>query len=261
MIHINKTGPIPKVLTEKGLPLREKMEKEFGKGKTDFEFKSSVYGNDSVKDRLKEIQHRKCCFCEGKNGAHSYGDVEHFRPKGGYHKTGASNLTKPGYFWLAYEWDNLYYSCEICNRSRKKNLFPLTDEHQRAKSPSNPIEPEEFCLLIDPGKEDPAPHITFNHEIPVAKTAKGIESIKILGLDRELLNEVRRKVLDDHNTAVTFASFEIHELSPATKSKIMKRFKLTTDKQLEQKIKEWKAKAAYNLSPKGEFSHMLVCNS
>ena len=48
-----------------------------------FEFDSSVYGHKTVKKALIEAQHGKCCFCEAKVVHISYGDVEHFRPKGG----------------------------------------------------------------------------------------------------------------------------------------------------------------------------------
>jgi Transposase, Mutator family len=64
----------------------------------------------------------------------SYGDVEHFRPKGGVRQDEKDKLLPVDYFWLAYEWSNLFLACQICNQRFKKNLFPLEDKNKRAKS-------------------------------------------------------------------------------------------------------------------------------
>jgi hypothetical protein len=90
-----------------------------------FDFASSIYAHESVKEALIKAQHQKCCFCErivGKNG-----DVEHFRPKGAYQQAQGESLKYPAYYWLAYKWENLYLSCSSCNSRHKKNLFPLQD--------------------------------------------------------------------------------------------------------------------------------------
>jgi uncharacterized protein (TIGR02646 family) len=76
-----------------------------------FEFKASVYGAKSVKKTLLTAQHGKCAFCESKFEHVAFGDVEHFRPKGGWIQTDGDQLTRPGYYWLAYEWSNL--SCGL----------------------------------------------------------------------------------------------------------------------------------------------------
>ncbi len=78
------------------------------------------------------MQHDKCAFCESKVSAIAYGDVEHFRPKAGYQQSHDDDLQRPGYYWLAYEWSNLFFSCSICNQQGKRNVFPLANPRRRA---------------------------------------------------------------------------------------------------------------------------------
>ena len=74
---------------------------------------------------LKYVFYNKCAYCETTEVGY-ISDAEHFRPKGqvrnksGIVKTfdvdGVSEITHPGYFWLAYHWQNLLPSCNTCNR-------------------------------------------------------------------------------------------------------------------------------------------------
>ena len=156
-----------------------------------FNFDAGIYGHATVKQALIEAQYGKCCFCERKIGAD--GDVEHFRPKAAVRQNNASPLMKPGYYWLAYEWDNLLLSCSACNQRHKKNLFPLVNPNNRAAAHNDSIN-EEKPLFLDPSQVDPERYIAFRKEIPYAirgnRFAKA--TISALGLDREILNEVRR---------------------------------------------------------------------
>ncbi|MCB0521712.1 MAG: hypothetical protein H6577_14440 [Lewinellaceae bacterium] len=109
-------------------------------------------------------------------------------------------LTRPGYYWLAYDFSNLYFSCQICNQSFKKNYFPVTDETKRARS-HNDDHLQEDCLILDPGRENPNDHLYFEQEVIKAKngSAKGMETIKRTGLDRKKLEDNRLeywKILD-----------------------------------------------------------------
>ena len=155
-----------------------------------------IYGDSDIKTLLISDQNGKCCFCESSFLETSYGDVEHFRPKLAYKKSGSKSFVYPGYYWLAYEWSNLLFSCEKCNRTYKQNKFPLNDEatrkpyHNHANLLTN-----EDRLLIDPTIEDPAIFMTFNEEVPkpVNNSLKGLKTIEILNLER--LNDTRQKYL------------------------------------------------------------------
>lgn len=166
-----------------------------------FDFNGKIYR--AVKDELKEDQFNKCCFCEAIFDANSFGDVEHFRPKAAYKRTDKDTLQYPGYYWLAYDWNNLLFCCQRCNQEFKKNEFPLTDEACRVKNhlSHNKIK-DEKPLLINPCTEDPEKFICFNQEIPKPKPnlseldkRRAEETIRITGIDRKELNIGRREYL------------------------------------------------------------------
>lgn len=177
----------------------EQIKKDFEEGK-EIEFRESVY-QDFKKELWLTIQHGKCCYCESKlyeKAEHQKaGDVEHFRPKNGYKQDiNSETILKPSYYWLAYEWDNLLFACEVCNnKPYKENKFPLIDDTKRAKSHLDSIGQEEPYLL-NPAKENPEEHIAFRQEFIIPKSVRGGVSIKILGLDRKGLNEARREYLE-----------------------------------------------------------------
>lgn len=161
-----------------------------------FDFDSNIYGHDSVKDALVMLQNKKCCFCESRIAHISYGDVEHFRPKAGFSQDEADQFHKPGYFWLAYDWSNLFLSCQLCNQRYKRSFFPLKDTTKRCKINRNYSIAQEEPLFINPSVINPTDHITFHREVPQGKTLEGQTTITFLKLDREELNEMRRDTLN-----------------------------------------------------------------
>jgi uncharacterized protein (TIGR02646 family) len=208
MIRINKSLEIPAILSGDGLTQTDLLNRAYTDNPhlytsapgvkngslTSMKIDSKIYGDSNVKNLLKSDQHQKCCFCESIFTLTSYGDVEHFRPKTAYKKTGTRGYVYPGYYWLAYDWTNLLFSCEICNRTYKKNEFPLGDELTRKLSHSHANAlVDEDCLLIDPTIENPADFITFRQEVPVSVggSTKGAKTIEVLELDR--MNEKRLK--------------------------------------------------------------------
>ena len=159
-------------------------------------FISSIYADREVKDALRAAQHQKCAFCESYVPHISYGDVEHFRPKAGYRQRETDALKRPGYYWLAYEWANLFYACQLCNQRFKRNLFPLKDQRRRARSHKHELEKEE-PLLVDPSGLDPAKFIEFRADRAhaIGGCPEGETTIAVLGLNRSELMEVRGKRL------------------------------------------------------------------
>lgn len=196
MIFIHRTEE-PEILANKGNAEQLALCDAYEQGKRKFDFKSGIYGHETVKNALIAMQHDKCCFCESKITHISYGDVEHYRPKGGYKQDDSEPLQPLGYYWLAYTWDNLLLSCTLCNQQYKKNLFPLLDSDKRARNHHDEIATEQ-PLLINPSVVNPQEHIGFREEIPYAINGSvyGQTTIDALGLDREALNEVRRAKLN-----------------------------------------------------------------
>ena len=170
--------------------------------------------------------HGKCAYCEAPIAADQPGDVDHFRPKGRVTDVDNAPVTietleggqraHPGYYWLAYEWQNLLPACADCNRpSRKKSSdgrllgkwdrFPITGT--RAANPDDDLARED-PLLINPACEDPLPHLQVDETgIFAGFSERGKACILILGLnDREALIEERRRtykrVLNTINAAL-----------------------------------------------------------
>jgi uncharacterized protein (TIGR02646 family) len=164
----------------------------YDSGGATFSFDRGIYGHDTVKEALTQAQYGKCAFCEAKIDHISYGDVEHFRPKAGYRQYPDDSLGRPGYYWLAYEWSNLYLSCQLCNQRFKKNTFPLEEDAKRCRHHQGDLGAEQ-PLYIDPGAVDPEQHIEFAADQPIARNGslQGAETIQGLGLQRETLRERR----------------------------------------------------------------------
>ncbi len=200
MIRIDKTLiPVPAILDTggKGKLATTQLKADFDNGVRTFKFSSKIYGHKTFKEALKKAQHDKCCFCEAKVAHVSHGDVEHFRPKAAYRIQTTGKLTKPGYYWLAYDFSNLYFSCQICNQKYKENYFPIEDETQRARM-HNHNHLVENQLIIDPGREIPENYLYFEQEVvkPKNNSLKGVETILRTGLDRKELNDNRMEYLN-----------------------------------------------------------------
>lgn len=213
MIRVQKPVDPPKKLLVDGVAKTNRHcieydsePKKYRSGEKKFEIDRAIYGDKNVKESLMRLQFNKCCYCENRINT-SYGDVEHFRPKGSVRQICKSGRRYPGYYWLSYDWMNLYYSCEQCNRSYKKDLFPLVDDCERVRDHHGNLD-RERPLLVDPGGvEDPRDHIRFHQEIPVHRTEQGRVTIESIGLDRSALNETRKKHLDNLKRAREIVKF------------------------------------------------------
>jgi len=201
LIRINKSSSTPAVLLAQGPRKTGTLKSSYTRnpsvynnGTKNFRFFSNIYGHSSVKSALKRAQSDKCYFCESKVSSVAYGDVEHFRPKGGFKQYESDALGKPGYYWLAYNWENLFYSCQICNQRFKKNLFPLENNNIRCLNHHGSLT-NEAPILINPSDDNPENLISFRKEIPypVNGNKRGRQSIKILGLDRPELTIMRER--------------------------------------------------------------------
>lgn len=110
MIKLEKSTTIPSSLATYGPEKAAGLIKRADSGDSDFkseDFSHKIYADAQLKAQLIEDQHGKCAYCERKKGG-DFGAVEHYRPKAGYQVSTKSKLIKPGYYWLAYEWNNLF---------------------------------------------------------------------------------------------------------------------------------------------------------
>jgi uncharacterized protein (TIGR02646 family) len=150
---------------------------------------------------LEQVFSGKCVYCESPIKANQPGDVEHYRPKGALTNEDGSPVIDPqgnphpGYWWLAYDWENLLLACKLCNSRGseygKGSIFPLENEATRA---FGPMEVEGAPLLMHPCKKDPDQHFQFHETGFVAGVSpEGKACERILGLNREWLVTERQR--------------------------------------------------------------------
>ncbi len=180
---------------------------------TQKKFNFSVYNDSKVVEALKEVFRQKCAYCESRFDAVAPQDIEHFRPKSEVDNSAAT--LKPGYYWLAADWDNLLLSCIFCNRSQKHETpdvdgkvkmgkltqFPLSDESARVRRHDQDLALEEpHRLLFNPCLDtDTEQHLRFNNDglikpanIAGAPSAKAEASIRVFALQRKGLVDARK---------------------------------------------------------------------
>jgi hypothetical protein len=109
----------------------------------------------------------KCWYTDASN----YGsrlDVEHFRPKAktvelnpeDYEEAGDDLLLKlseperEGYWWLAFEYENLLLCAQVMNREEKRNFFPLHRASVVASGANRNAWRTEIPVFLDPRKLD-----------------------------------------------------------------------------------------------------------
>lgn len=193
----------PAVLAGDGAAATIAMCEAHDRGESLPEFDSSIYAHPTVKEALLAAQAGKCAFCESFVQHIAYGDIEHFRPKKGYRQQEVSELKSPGYFWLAYNWHNLLFACQLCNQRFKRNHFPLRDGRRRARPTIRDTSREE-PLFLNPFVIEPRDLISFHREVAVAVNdcREGAATIHSLGLNRDALVEVRRQRWEDLRTLI-----------------------------------------------------------
>lgn len=166
-----------------------------------FEFNSQAW--KKTKQSLVELFDNTCAYCESSASSSSL-DIEHFRPKSG--ACDFDGVTDPDwYWWLAYEWNNLYLVCNLCNFS-KKILFPVIGKRVSIGTTGKELLKEKNVLL-DPCEDQPAHHLRFLEDGMVQSIStydlvsrrnyknfdRGAVTIDILGLNRPELTNSRKK--------------------------------------------------------------------
>lgn len=138
----------------------------------------------ALRDAMEQLSHGKCWYIECTNPG-TDDDVDHYRPKGRINE----NAHHPGYYWLAFDWQNMRLSCHRANRLRynpylaltggKADHFPLIDEAARAYAPGDDLD-SEFPCIFDPTNPADPPLLSFlpNGEVDLAPDVKGNASIE-----------------------------------------------------------------------------------
>lgn len=220
MIEIDRPAAPPHFLSESlGYSQRISYGKFENKGEERLRFQEDLpFEHRQI---IASTFHGKCAFCESKVDLDSSGSIENFRPKSGT-RTGEIFL-KDHYWWLAYQWENLYLSCYVCSK-HKRDLFPLEDEATRcAVNAPWPEVQQEKNLLLDPCHDDIEEHLQFTVDGTVTPlSGRGKITIELLGLNRIELVDKRKLACTDLRT---FLEPLTDIGSEATTSQILSTFK------------------------------------
>ncbi|MFK7949270.1 MAG: HNH endonuclease [Saprospiraceae bacterium] len=133
---------------------------------------NSQYGHKDIKATLEGMSFHKCFYCESDLKTHKP-EIDHFMEV-------SEDRT------LAFEWTNLYLSCDNCNDKQPNKSISITD-------------------VLDPCKDSDKEilkHISFNDEIIIVKDGSqiGLKTIQKYKLDSKELDYrrfVQRKFFVD----------------------------------------------------------------
>jgi energy-coupling factor transporter ATP-binding protein EcfA2 len=157
-------------------------------------FDATVYRATDVMERLFAVFRDKCAFCESAVGALSPAEVVHLRPVGNTLDLGGS-VSPDHYWWLAYDWRNLYLSCSTCARVRGTR-FPVRGTRRRPGTDWPELDRED-PLLLDPCRDHPEPLLLyFGDGTVVSDDERGRVTCDMFDLNRTALVEARRDTLD-----------------------------------------------------------------
>lgn len=165
--------------------------------------KASTWGQAG--EALRTASDGKCWYCEMRQ-ERSDMPVDHFRPKGRVHGV----KEHPGYWWKAFDWQNLRLSCTYCNSRRrdvetghvggKQDYFPVLEPPARQLAEADP---EDRPRILDPLVDEDTKQLTFlknGFASPSAtdKTSEAYEradcSIKLYHLNHTRLTRARKQI-------------------------------------------------------------------
>jgi hypothetical protein len=163
--------------------------------------------NKVAMDPLLELFHGKCAFCETPLAGERSTDIVPFRPR--FQSVNLDGAVEPlHYWWLSYQWENLYPSCPACSRM-KGPRFPVEGPRAPAETPWAELPEREKALLLDPCRDEPERDLVFDETGAVASSTRaGQVTIEVLGLNRaELLKARQLELAQLQKSLATLASY------------------------------------------------------
>jgi hypothetical protein len=137
---------------------------------------------DQAMKALLKYSSGKCAYCEKPIEHPGDATLERLRPKAGaLNKDG--KFSTEHYWWLAYDWRNIYPACATCNKV-KGSKFPVHGKRCEPRTAYEELTSEQ-ALLIDPGYDEPADHLAFQPDGTVQpRTPRGDATIATFELNR-----------------------------------------------------------------------------
>jgi 5-methylcytosine-specific restriction endonuclease McrA len=197
---------------------------------------------DGFDSHLRDLFHNKCAYCETKISQFEfeqnnkedvvskmastpkiYDGIDHFRPRKnaknftiGLTQNVSETTDLEHYWWLSYEWQNLYYCCQNCKKA-KGSWFPVKNNRSKIEMPYSKIINSENYLLIDPCIDIIESHFEYNLDTAeiIAKTERAKVTIKLLELNRDDLISKRLNAINEEsqnrslfNDAIDMSQFD-----------------------------------------------------
>lgn len=197
MIRIDRsTAEAPEVLRSKEATQSLKRAADFFASETradqqrQFEFNEELLFDQAVTRPLTDLFANRCAFCSRSQMDASELDLRAHRLRPPQNAVGRDGSTsRRHYWWLAYQWSNLYLACVEC-RIAQGAKFPVEGKHARVGTADGLA--NERPLLIDPCLEDPEAHLVYldSGEV-VAADSRGTATIETFELNRPALQEDR----------------------------------------------------------------------
>jgi uncharacterized protein (TIGR02646 family) len=209
MIHIDRSKIQPPDEWKRKAALETERVKEFFSpdelSQIRWEFKEYLWAE--IKSLLLDLFHNKCAYCE--TPIVRSGHVDHFRPKVEALEIVDKKIKSraKGYYWLAYEWENLYPVCDWCSSIRgKRNYFPVVGARAQPFATGEELRKEK-AVFLDPCHDRPELYLAYQmdgtvrsvlHPDPAERERyEGIDraavTIQHLGLNRDQLVHQRRQ--------------------------------------------------------------------
>jgi len=142
------------------------------------------YKHEENKRALIDASFGKCMYCETKITAIDHGDIEHIKPKSKYKH-------------LEFDWNNLGFSCRICNQNKRDNYH-------------------ENLPYINPYDENPSDKLIFigARIYPFRGDDNADITIRNIGLNRNDLFEKRLTRIDLIQNCIATYEKKAPELKP-----------------------------------------------
>jgi len=156
-----------------------------------YTYGKGLYKSKSVQDKLNNIYHFKCAYCE-RDISDDDKHIEHYRPKSKY-------------YWLAYSWDNLLLCCSRCNKAKGDKFETLyssilykNEKFRDIHTLGAKYDIEEKPKTINPEREDVLTDIVFNRDAYMSSFNPRVEWTidEVCNLNRNELIEKRIKVVN-----------------------------------------------------------------
>ena len=156
---------------------------------------AGLLDHQEVAASLREMTSARCAFCGIVEWEKPFGlGTHHFRPpQEAVAHDGATS--RRHYWWLAYQWENLYLACADC-RTAQGAKFPTERSRVRVGTKDGLAEKEE-PLLLDPCHDDPERYFIYldSGEV-VSNSQRGEATIETFDLNRPFLVQARHQAAE-----------------------------------------------------------------